>query len=45
MTKFCFRKKQVPKDVEVGDPVEVFLYKDSSDRLIRNHTGTEDHAG
>ena len=24
----------VPKDVEVGDPVEVFLYKDSSDRLI-----------
>ena len=27
-------KKQVPKDVEVGDPVEVFLYKDSSDRLI-----------
>lgn len=33
MTKSCFRK-QVPKDVEVGDPVEVFLYKDSSDRLI-----------
>lgn len=27
-------KKQVPKDIEVGDPVEVFLYKDSSDRLI-----------
>lgn len=27
-------KKQVPKDVEVGDPIEVFLYKDSSDRLI-----------
>lgn len=27
-------KKQVPKDVEIGDPVEVFLYKDSSDRLI-----------
>ena len=24
----------MPKDVEVGDPVEVFLYKDSSDRLI-----------
>lgn len=27
-------KKQVPKGIEVGDPVEVFLYKDSSDRLI-----------
>lgn len=27
-------KKQVPEDIEVGDPVEVFLYKDSSDRMI-----------
>lgn len=27
-------KKQVPQGVEVGDPVEVFLYKDSDDRLI-----------
>ena len=27
-------KKQVPKDVEPGDPMEVFLYKDSEDRLI-----------
>ena len=27
-------KKQVPKDIEVGDPVEVFLYRDSGDRLI-----------
>lgn len=27
-------KKQVPKDIEIGDPVEVFLYKDSDDRLI-----------
>lgn len=27
-------KKQVPKRLEIGDPVEVFLYKDSSDRLI-----------
>lgn len=27
-------KKQVPKDAETGDPVEVFLYKDSDDRLI-----------
>jgi len=26
--------KQVPKGVEPGDPVEVFLYKDSQDRLI-----------
>ena len=43
MTKSCFRKKQVPKDVEVGDPVEVFLYKDSSDRLIANNAGAKDH--
>lgn len=27
-------KKQVPEDIEMGDPVEVFLYKDSDDRLI-----------
>ena len=27
-------KKQVPAGLEVGDPIEVFLYKDSSDRLI-----------
>lgn len=27
-------KKQVPADIELGDPVEVFLYKDSDDRLI-----------
>lgn len=27
-------KKQVPSGVEIGDPVEVFLYKDSQDRLI-----------
>lgn len=27
-------KKQVPAGVEVGDPVEVFLYKDSDDRII-----------
>lgn len=26
--------KQVPEGIEVGDPVEVFLYKDSSDRMI-----------
>ena len=27
-------KKQGPADIELGDPVEVFLYKDSDDRLI-----------
>lgn len=27
-------KRQVPAGIEVGDPVEVFLYKDSDDRLI-----------
>ena len=27
-------KKQVPEGIEVSDPVEVFLYKDSSDRMI-----------
>ncbi len=27
-------KRQVPADIELGDPVEVFLYKDSDDRLI-----------
>lgn len=27
-------KKQVPRGLESGDPVEVFLYKDSRDRLI-----------
>ncbi len=27
-------KKQVPEGIDVGDPVEVFLYKDSSDRVI-----------
>ncbi len=27
-------KKQVPNGIEPGDPVEVFLYKDSDDRLI-----------
>ena len=32
--KVLLPKKQVPEGVEVGDPTEVFLYKDSSDRLI-----------
>ena len=31
-------KKQVPHDIEIGDPIEVFLYKDSSDRLIATTT-------
>lgn len=31
-------KKQVPRDIEIGDPIEVFLYKDSSDRLIATTT-------
>ena len=32
--KVLLPAKQVPKGVEPGDPVEVFLYKDSKDRLI-----------
>ena len=32
--KVLLPKKQVPEGVEVGDPIEEFLYKDSSDRLI-----------
>jgi len=32
--KVLLPKKNVPKDVKVGDEIEVFLYKDSSDRLI-----------
>lgn len=27
-------KEQVPEGIEAGDPIEVFLYKDSSDRMI-----------
>lgn len=27
-------KKQVPEGIELGDPIEVFLYRDSDDRLI-----------
>ncbi len=27
-------KKQVPEGIEIGDPIDVFLYRDSSDRLI-----------
>lgn len=32
--KVLLPKKQVPKGIEPGDPVEVFLYRDSSDRMI-----------
>lgn len=32
--KVLLPKREVPKGVEPGDPVDVFLYKDSSDRLI-----------
>jgi len=32
--KVLLPAKQVPKGIEPGDPVEVFLYKDSKDRLI-----------
>lgn len=32
--KVLLPKKQVPEGVEIGDPVQVFLYKDSKDRLI-----------
>lgn len=32
--KVLLPKKQVPEGVEAGDPVRVFLYRDSSDRLI-----------
>ncbi len=31
-------KKQVPKDSKIGDRIEVFLYKDSEDRLIATTT-------
>lgn len=33
-TRVLLPKKQVPPDTEVGDRLEVFLYKDSKDRLI-----------
>ena len=32
--KVLLPKKQVPSDVEVGDALTVFVYRDSSDRLI-----------
>ncbi len=32
--KVLLPKRQVPAGIEIGDPIEVFLYKDSDDRLI-----------
>ncbi len=32
--KVLLPKKQVPEDTKLGDKIEVFLYKDSDDRLI-----------
>lgn len=32
--KVLLPKNQVPADMEVGDPIDVFLYKDSNDRPI-----------
>ena len=32
--RVLLQKKQVPEGIEAGDPIEVFLYKDSSDRMI-----------
>lgn len=32
--KVLLPAKQVPEDLELGDPIEVFLYKDSKDRPI-----------
>ena len=34
-------KKQVPEGIEPGDPVEVFLYRDSSDRSEERRVGKE----
>lgn len=33
-TRVLLPKKQVPPDIEIGSEIEVFLYKDSKDRLI-----------
>lgn len=38
-------KKQVPEGVEPGDPVEVFLYKDSQDRMIATTHEPKIHMG
>lgn len=33
-TRVLLPRKQVPPDIQIGDEMEVFLYKDSKDRLI-----------
>lgn len=33
-TRVLLPAKQVPKDIEIGDQIEVFVYKDSKDRMI-----------
>ena len=33
--------KQVPEGIEIGDPIEVFIYKDSQDRLIATTAETK----
>ena len=33
-TRILLPKKQVPEGIEIGDSLEVFLYKDSKDRMI-----------
>ena len=33
-TRVLLPKKQVPPDIRIGDELEIFLYKDSKDRLI-----------
>ena len=37
-TRVLLPKKQVPKDTEVGDMIELFVYKDSKDRIISTTT-------
>ena len=34
LEKVLLPKKQVPEGTEIGDAIEVFIYRDSSDRLI-----------
>ena len=38
-------KKQVPQGAQIGDKVEVFVYKDSSDRLTEASGGGMCHFG
>ena len=34
INKVLLPRKQVPQDIKIGDEIQVFIYKDSSDRLI-----------